>query len=308
MRECELAIIGGGIAGLSCAIYAKRSGLNPVLFERSVLGGQLLFVNKVDNYPGLDLNSDGSKLTEVLSRTVKELGVEIIQNGIDKVSVKDNLILESGQDVFKAQGVVIATGASFRKIGVKGEDELSGKGVSWCAVCDGFFFKNKKVAVIGGGNTAVEEAIYLSGICEKVYLIHRRDELRALGYLQKELLSKNNVEVIWNNKVKEISGNDFVESVTLEGTVDKKETKISLSGVFIAIGIEPCTDLFKGIVNIDESSFITTNEEMQTSQDKIWACGDCRKRPLRQLITAASEGAIAALSAYKKMRNSYISY
>jgi thioredoxin reductase (NADPH) len=203
--------------------------------------------------------------------------------------------------------LIIATGASFKKLGLAGEDKFLGKGVSYCALCDGFFFKDKEVAVVGGGNTAVSEAIYLSRLCKKVYLIHRRNSLRALEYLQKELFGKDNVQIIWNTKIKEIEGQDFLEELILEDIHQGVVKSLSVGGLFVAIGLEPNTKIFKDFIEVDKEGFIVTDQEMRTSLEFINACGDCRKKPLRQLITAAGEGAVAAISAYKYLRGSYIS-
>jgi thioredoxin reductase (NADPH) len=305
-----LAIIGAGIAGSSCAIYAKRAGLEFSIFEPKAVGGQLLFIEKIENYIGVEKEIKGADLVKRIIDAFNNLGIKVRNEKIIKIEIKDkdrvvNLFSEKASYTFK--GVVIATGASFKKLNVTGEDKFLGRGVSYCAVCDGFFFKGKEVAVVGGGNSACEEAIYLSKIANKVFLIHRRDRLRAIDYLQKELFNKKNIQVIFNKVVKEIKGEDFVKEVILEDVVTKKATHLSLDGIFIAIGMTPNTEIFKNIVSLDKNGFIITDENMKTSCDFVWACGDCRRRPLRQLITAASEGAIAALSAYKYLKSNYIS-
>jgi thioredoxin reductase (NADPH) len=305
-----LAIIGAGIAGSSCAIYAKRAGLEFSIFEPKAVGGQLLFIEKIENYIGVEKEIKGVDLVKRIIDAFNNLGIKVRNEKIIKIEIKDkdrvvNLFSEKASYTFK--GVVIATGASFKKLNVTGEDKFLGRGVSYCAVCDGFFFKGKEVAVVGGGNSACEEAIYLSKIANKVFLIHRRDRLRAIDYLQKELFNKKNIQVIFNKVVKEIKGEDFVKEVILEDVVTKKATHLSLDGIFIAIGMTPNTEIFKNIVSLDKNGFIITDENMKTSCDFVWACGDCRRRPLRQLITAASEGAIAALSAYKYLKSNYIS-
>lgn len=307
MQEHELIIIGAGIAGVSAAIYAKRAGLNPVLFEKTAIGGQLLFVDKIENYPGLKLDAKGYELVDILSNSVKDLSLKVISEEISDISQNgEKIILTSSKDKYQAKALIAATGAQWRKLGCKGEAEFSGKGVSFCAVCDGFFFKQKEVAVIGGGNTAVEEALYLSEICKKVYLVHRRDSLRAVDYLQKQLFAKDNIEVIWNSSVFSIEGNHLVEKIILSSK-DGGKKEIALQGVFIAIGVKPSTQLFSKLIDRDDFGFIITDDEMKTSNKAVYACGDCRKRPLRQLITAASEGATAALSAYRFLRDAYIS-
>ncbi|MCM8823971.1 MAG: thioredoxin-disulfide reductase [Candidatus Omnitrophica bacterium] len=307
-KNIDLTIIGGGIAGISAAIYSHRAGLNPIIFEKNVLGGQLLYIDTVDNYPAVYPHTPGIKFVDVLNSTLQEFKVNFINESVEKVELSDNgIVIYSENDTYLSQALIIATGAKPKRLGIEGEDLLIGKGVSFCAICDGFFFKDKDVAVVGGGNSAVEEALYLSHICKKVYLIHRRDKLRALDYLQKELFSKNNVELVWNTTVEKIYGEGRVEGVVLKNLVEDKKINFSVSAVFIAIGIEPVTEIFKSIVDTDRDGYIITDEWMHTSRKLIYACGDCRRRPLRQLITAASEGAIAGLSAYKDLRGNYIS-
>jgi len=304
----ELIIIGGGIAGVSAAIYAKRLGLNFDIFESKAVGGQLLFMENIDNYVGIGLGAKGHDLADSLQKALADLEIPLKNEKIIKAEISDDVLcLNTAKGVVKTKAAIAATGANFQKLGIKGEEELSGRGVSYCAVCDGFFFKNKSVAVIGGGNTAVEEALYLSGIAQKVTLVHRRDKLRALDYLQKKIFKKDNIEVLFNHTVKEIKGSELLEEITLEDVKTNQTKSLKLQGVFIAIGIKPNTEVFKSLISCDQSGFILADEEMKSSCPLIWAAGDCRKRPLRQLITAASEGAIAAVSSYKYLRGHYIS-
>ncbi|NQT28728.1 MAG: FAD-dependent oxidoreductase [Candidatus Omnitrophica bacterium] len=307
-KEIELAIIGAGIAGVAASIYAKRSGLEFSIFEAGGIGGQLLSMEDIDNYVGLKAGTKGRELAENLAKTLNDLKISVTNQEILKVELKGKeIILHTPESVYSAKGAIIATGANFAKLGFKNEAEFLGKGVSYCAVCDGFFFKGKDVAIVGGGNTAVEEALYLSEIANKVTLIHRRGELRAMEYLKKQLLDKNNIEVVFDSVVKEARGDDILREVVIESVVEQRSQTLAVAGLFVAIGIKPNTKIFKDIVSQGEKGFVITDEEMQSSVDFIWACGDCRKRPLKQLITAASEGAIAALSAYKYLKGHYIS-
>lgn len=307
-KEIPLAIIGAGIAGVSAAIYAKRAGLSFVLFEPGVIGGQLLLMETVDNYIGVKIGTKGYELAKTFASALLELDIDVLKEEITKVQVSGRqLEIYAGDNSFILKSAIIATGASFKKLGVGGEDRLIGKGVSYCAVCDGFFFREKTVAVVGGGNAAVEEALYLSNICCKVYLIHRRNELRAIDYLQKELFSRKNVEVVFNAAINEIKGQDFLEGVTIKNVNTQDETTIALNGLFVAIGVKPNTGAFRNVITLDDTGFILSDEEMKTSYDFIFAAGDCRRRPLRQLITAAAEGSIAALSAYKYLCGGYTS-
>ncbi len=305
----DLIIVGAGIAGVSAAVYAKRSGLDFLIFEPGLVGGQLQSMQHIDNYVGVGLGAKASQMVERLDQTISDLKIDLIKEKITKIS-KDGkfLKLDAENNNYKTKALIVATGASFRKLGLKREKDFIGKGISYCAVCDGFFFKGKEVAVVGGGNSAVEEALYLSEIAKKVILIHRRDKLRALDYLQKQLKAKDNLEIIYNSVVVEPKGKELLEGVVVEDLLTKNRKTLSLQGLFVAIGINPATELFKDLVSQDSQGFIITDEEMKTSHDSIWACGDCRRRPLRQLITAASEGAIASLSAYKYLKGHYISY
>lgn len=307
-KETELAIIGAGISGVSAAVYARRCGLDFLLFEAKAVGGQLLFMENIDNYIGIKLGTKGRDMAGELTETLANLNITVTNEEIIKAEIeKDILKLYTKDYAYAVKAGIIATGASFKKLGLKEESEFLGKGVSYCAVCDGFFFKGKDVAVVGGGNTAVEEALYLSDIARRVILIHRRDQLRALDYLQKKLFEKDNVEVMFNSVIKEIKGLKFLEKIVIENTKNNQKRLLNVEGLFIAIGIEPNTKIFSNLISRDKEGFIISDEEMKTSCDYIWAAGDCRKRPLKQLITAASEGAIAALSAYKYLRSHYIS-
>lgn len=304
----DLIIIGAGIAGVSAAIYAKRSGLDFLIFEPQAVGGQLLLMQDIDNYVGVGLGLKGPQMAQTLSQTLKDLEIEVINQRIDKVTLDvKQVTFQSEDSAYTAKTVIVATGASFKKLNLKQESEFIGKGISYCAVCDGFFFKGKDVAVVGGGNTAVEEALYLSEIVNKVTLIHRRDKLRSLDYLQKQLLAKDNIEVIYNSVVLEPKGKELLEEIIIENKLTNKKRTVPLQGLFVAIGINPATKFFQELVSCDEKGFIITDEEMKSSSDLVWACGDCRKRPLKQLITAAAEGATAALSAYKHLKGHYIS-
>ncbi len=307
-NNLELAIVGAGIAGVAAAVYAKRSGLDFCLFEARGLGGQLLLMENIDNYIGLSLGTKGRDLAQSLKKTLADLEIKPINDEITKLEgEKKSLNLSTKGETYSAQSLIVATGANFRKLGVVGEEEFSGKGVSYCAVCDGFFFKGKTVAVVGGGNTAVEEALYLSDIAEKVFLIHRRDSLRAIDYLQKQLFAKDNIEIVFNSQIKRVVGSEVVKEVILENPKNLKQESLPIQGLFVAIGIEPNTKLLKGLATLDQEGFILTDSEMKAKNSLIWAAGDCRKRPLRQLITAASEGAIAAMSVYKYLKGHYIS-
>lgn len=293
----DLLIIGSGPGGLGAAIYAERAGLDVAVIDRSpVSGGQVLTTYEVDNYLGLP-GISGSDISDRFREHADKLGVPFLTadvQGIECSSDRKKVITDEG--VIEARAVVLATGASHSTLGVPGESELAGMGVSYCATCDGAFFRNRTVAVVGGGDVAVEDAIFLAGICRKVYLIHRRDTLRAASSLQKKLLSLENVEVVWNSEVKEICGEDMVEAIQIYNKKSESNSRIEVNGVFIAVGIVPNTEPFKGIVEMDENGYIVADETCATSEKGIFAVGDIRKKPMRQIITAVADGANAVNS------------
>ncbi len=293
----DVLIIGSGPAGLGAAIYAVRAGLKTAVIDRSpISGGQVLITYEVDNYLGLP-GLSGSELSEKFRMHADNLGVAFITADVQGVEHASGLkVVHTAEGDFSAKAVILATGASHSKLGVLGEEKLLGAGVSYCATCDGAFFRNRTVAVVGGGDVAVEDAVFLAGICKKVYLIHRRDKLRAADSLQKKLLSLDNVEVLWNSVVKEITGEDVVEGVSVYNNVSDVQSSLAVNGVFIAVGIEPNTELFRGMVEMDEKGYILADETCVTSKEGIFAVGDIRKKPMRQIITAVADGANAVYS------------
>ena len=294
----DLIIIGSGPAGLSAAVYGKRAGLNLlVIEEKPMSGGQVLNTYEVDNYLGLpgingfDMGMEFRKHADKLNVEFKEAAVTGIEDKGDyKLVVMDNEVLETA-------AVLMATGAEHAKLGVPGEEELGGMGVSYCATCDGSFFRGRTVAVVGGGDVALEDAIYLARTCEKVYLIHRRDELRGAMILQEELKALSNVEILYNHVVTEIIGEDMVENLQLKNVVSGEETTLPVSGIFIAVGIHPNSELLKGLVPMDEGGYVLAGEDCATECQGIFVAGDIRKKPLRQIVTAVADGANAAVSA-----------
>lgn len=293
VKDIDLAILGAGIAGVSAAIYTKRAGLEFCIFEGGAVGGQLYLMEQVDNYVGLNLGTKGRDLAQKLNEALCDLNIDVINEEVIRLEAdkkRNILTVYTKECVYKAKCALIASGASFKKLAVKGEDEFLGKGVSYCAVCDGFFFKGKNVAVVGGGNTAVEEALYLSSIARKVILIHRKPQLRALDYLQKELAKKNNIELVLDSEVGEIKGSKLLEEVVVENIQSNKKQNISLEGLFIAIGVKPNTNLLSNIVTLDEGGFIITDEYMKTSSDFIWAAGDCANGRFASLLPLPQKG------------------
>lgn len=293
----DLLITGSGPAGLGAAIYAVRAGLKTAVIDKSPLsGGQVLTTYEVENYLGL-YGLNGSDLSDKFRDHADRLGVEFITADVKGIeNLADKKIIHTDKGDFDTKAVILATGASHSHLGVAGEEQFMGMGVSYCATCDGAFFRKKTVAVVGGGDVAVEDAIFLSGICEKVYLIHRRDKLRAVDRLQKKLLSLENVEVLWDSEISEISGSDVVESVLVCNNKNGSQSVLGVQGVFVAVGIVPNTEAFRGIVEMDERGYILADETCATSGEGIFAAGDIRKKPMRQIITAVADGANAVNS------------
>ncbi len=290
----DSVIIGAGAAGLSSAVYASRAGLEFIVLESGVAGGQMLTTSEIDNYPGF-LQTDGVELSMAMRSHAEKLGAKIKRDKVLSIDKNNNIWLLSGEkSSYKTKTVIIATGAKHKPLGVDGEREFIGRGVSYCAVCDGMFFRAKTVAVVGGGNTAAEEALYLSAVCERVYLIHRRDKLRANAILTNKLLQKENIEILWNSEISSICGDARVNKVILKDGRD-----VALDGVFISVGVLPVSDTFADIVDMDASGFIVAGEDCKTSAEGIFAAGDVRTKELRQIITAASDGANAVISVEK---------
>lgn len=294
----DLIIIGSGPAGLAAAVYAQRARLNTLVIEKAMVsGGQVLTTYEVDNYPGLP-GIGGYDLGLKFREHADGLGAEFAEDDVQRIEDEGQGGIKRvvcANETYETRALIIATGAVHRKLGVPGEEELAGAGVSYCATCDGAFFRNKVTAVVGGGDVAVEDAIFLSRMCKKVYLIHRRDELRAAKSLQESLLSKENVEVVWDTVVDRINGDGVVESLSLSNVKTGEKGKLELQGVFIAVGISPESSVFEGIVDMDHG-YIKAGEDGMTSAPGIFAAGDVRTKSLRQIITAAADGANAVTS------------
>ena len=299
----NILIIGSGSAGLTAAIYASRAGFKPLVLTGIQPGGQLTTTTDVENYPGYEDVIQGPWLMEQMQKQAENVGARIefdLMTNIDTENWPFNVITDSGKEII-AETIIIATGAQARWLGLESEEKYNGKGVSACATCDGFFFKNKKVTVIGGGNTAVEEALYLSNLCKKVTLIHRRNELRAEKILQSRLINKSNVEILWEKKVEEFLGDGLgVNGLKLSSTKDSSSLEIEVDGVFVAIGHDPSTAVFKDKIKLDKDNYVITDKGgTNTSVPGIFAAGDCVDKIYRQAVTAAGMGCMAALDAEK---------
>lgn len=292
----DLMIIGSGPAGLAAAIYAKRAELKVIVIEKNVMsGGQVLTTYEVDNYPGLP-GMGGFDMGMKFREHADSLGAEFVEDEVIRVEdKKDRKLVICQGNTYESKTVLIATGAGHRKLGVKGEEELSGMGVSYCATCDGAFFKKKTTAVIGGGDVAIEDAIFLARMCEKVYLIHRRDELRGAKSLQKRLFSLENVEVIWDTVVDSIDGEELVQGLSISNVKTGEKRAVPVNGVFVAVGITPNSAEFAGLAEM-EHGYIKADEDGVTNVPGIFVAGDVRTKHLRQIVTAVSDGANAVTS------------
>ena len=307
-KKEKVVIIGSGAAGLTAAIYAARANLTPLVVEGIQPGGQLTITTDVENYPGYADVVQGPWMMEQMRSQALNVGARIINDivvNVDFKKDKKTISLDSN-NVLSTNTVIIATGAQAKWLGLDSESKFNGKGVSACATCDGFFYRNKEVAVIGGGNTAVEEALYLSNICSKVTLVHRRDELRAEKILQKRLFAKENINIIWNNVISEILGDENgVNSLKIKDKNSDKTEIIKVEGVFIAIGHSPSTEPFKGVLEMDQEGYIIAQKPGTsiTNIEGVFAAGDCVDKIYRQAVTAAGMGCMAALDAEKWMQN-----
>lgn len=294
----DVLIIGGGPAGLTAGLYTARARLTTLLIESYTVPSQAVITDLIENYPGMPSGISGFELMDKFKKQAEQFGLNSIAGdvtGIERNS--DGWKVTAGNTVYDALSIIIATGARAKELGIPGEAKFRGKGVSYCAVCDGALFKDKDIVVIGGGNTAVEEALFLTRFAKKVTLIHRKGSLRATKILQERVWANEKMVCVFNSHVTEILGQNTVEAVKVKDA--QQESIISCRGVFIFVGLIPNTDFLKGVVVLDESGYIVTDEEMATSQKGIFACGDCRNKPLRQVITACGDGAVAAFSAQK---------
>ncbi|PKG23503.1 thioredoxin-disulfide reductase [Niallia nealsonii] len=293
----DVIIIGAGPAGMTAAVYTSRANLSTLMIERGIPGGQMANTEDVENFPGFE-SILGPDLSNKMFNHAKKFGAEYAYGDIKEVvDGKEYKTVKAGSKEYKARAVILSTGAEYKKVGVPGEKELGGRGVSYCAVCDGAFFKNKRLFVIGGGDSAVEEGVYLTRFASQVTIVHRRDELRAQKILQQRAFDNEKVDFIWNHTIKSINEKDGkVGSVTLVSTVDDTEQELDADGVFIYIGMVPLSKPFENLGVTNENGYIETNERMETKVPGIFAAGDIREKSLRQIVTATGDGSIAAQS------------
>ncbi len=298
MEQFDIIIIGAGTAGMTAGIYAARANKKTLILEGKNYGGQIINTPDIENFPALN-HISGIEYATNLYNQVKDLSVSYKREEVQNIT--EDRVVTTNKNQYQAKAVIIATGTQNRKLGLEGEDNLVGRGISYCATCDGRFYKGKNVAVIGGGNTAIEDAIYLSDLADKVYLIHRREGFRADQKAIEILKSKENVEFILNNKPNKLIAENKLTGLEIINN-ENEITKIDISGIFIAIGQIPNTEIFKNFIDLNESGYIKSKDGVHTNMDKIYVAGDVREKELRQLITAASDGAIAANTAITEIQ------
>ncbi|MBQ7335981.1 MAG: FAD-dependent oxidoreductase [Clostridia bacterium] len=298
----DLMIIGAGPAGMTAALYGARAGRSVLLFEAEAPGGQILNSPKIENYPALP-QTDGYTFSENLRQQLPQDLVTVVSEKVTQISRCNGLFCaHTGNEIYSGRKLILATGLKHRKLGVPGEESLLGKGVSFCATCDGMFFRKKEVAVLGGGNTAVQDALYLAEICSRVYLIHRRAELRAEQWLVDRMRENEKITFIGETVVEEMCGAPLLQALKLQNTVTKETRELPVSGVFEAIGLVPQHEMFGDLITTDKDGYILTDERCAAATPGVYAAGDCRAKTVRQLTTATADGTVAALAAVEDLR------
>jgi thioredoxin reductase (NADPH) len=294
----DVIIIGGGPSGFTAALYCARANLDTLLIEKMFSGGQMATTSMMENYPGFEEPIGGSDLAMRMEKQALKFGARVVKEEVGELSLEGNIkTVKTNNNAYQTRAIILCMGASPRELGLPREKELRGAGVSYCATCDGSFYKGRTVAVVGGGDTAAEDAIYLSRICDKIHIVHRRDELRAVKALQNELFNNKKVEFVWDSVVEEIEGKFDVEGIKVRNVKTNELKSIKVDGVFVAVGTSPNTALVKGKVDLSGAGYIVTDEKMQTNIRGVFAAGDIREKVLRQVVTAASDGAVAAYMA-----------
>lgn len=303
----DVIIVGGGPAGLTVGTYTSRARLKSLLIERALPGGQVTTIEWIENYPGFDEGISGIELSQRMEKQARWFGLEIIQGTVSEISLQDkikNIFLEQGRE-FETKALILATGANPKPLMVEGEEKYRGRGVSYCATCDGAFFRDKKIAVIGGGDSAVQEAISLTRFADIVYVVHRRDELRAIKIIQERAFANPKIKFIWNSVVEKIEGEETVNALFLKNVKTGEESVVNVEGIFIYVGYAPNTEFLKGLVRLDENNYIITDEKMSTSVPGVFAAGDVRAGSVKQIAVAVGDGATAAIAAEKYIEENF---
>ena len=299
MARYEVIIIGGGPAGLTAGLYTSRAGLRSLLVERGIVGGQIINATLVENYPGFPQGISGAELGSLMHQQAVKYGLEVVAAEVKGTGTGQPYTISTTEGDFEAKAVIMAAGSEYRKLGVPGEQRLSGHGVSYCATCDGFFFRDREVAVVGGGDTAITDALELTRHARKVYLIHRRGHLRAGQVLQQRAFAEPKMEFIWSTVVEELVGDKMLEGLKLRNAETGQRSTLEVGGVFVAVGVMPNSRSFFDIVDLDDAGYIVTEETMATSIPGVFAAGDIRRNSPRQVSSAVGDGATAAMSAFR---------
>jgi thioredoxin reductase (NADPH) len=296
----RVIIVGGGPAGLTAGLYTSRSRLDTLLIETGLLGGQMTTTELVENYPGFPQGVAGDELSRLMEEQAKRFGLQVVAKPVAGVELEgDKKVVETDEGSYLCDALIICTGAEYRKLGVPGENEFAGKGVSYCATCDGAFFRNSQIVLVGGGDSALTEALYLTKFVKEVTVVHRRDALRGAKIYQERVFANPKIKLLWNSVIEEIKGDSVVRSVLVKNLKTGKVTEHFTEGVFLFVGLLPRTQFLKGLVQMDEAGYVLTDEDGETSVKGIFAAGDCRKKLLRQIATAVGDGATAAFAAEK---------
>jgi thioredoxin reductase (NADPH) len=303
MDKYDVLIIGGGPAGLTAGLYASRAGLKTILSERAMFGGQIVNAQLIENYPGFPNGVSGFDLATYMHDQATKFGLEVTNDEVASIKVGKPHSIISAEKKWSADVIIIATGSQYKKLGIESEGAFLGKGVSYCATCDGYMLKNKAVAVVGGGDTAISDALELAQHCSEVYLIHRRDQLRASRILQDRAFAEPKMKFVWDSAVESLAGEPFLKTVNLKNLKTGIKNEISVSGLFVAVGVNPNSDIFRGELELDENSLIVTDMKMATTVPGIFAAGDIRSNSPRQVVAAVGDGATAAMSAFKYLKN-----
>lgn len=296
----EVIIIGGGPGGLTAGLYTSRARLSTLLIESALFGGQMTTTELIENYPGFPQGVAGDELSRRMEEQAKRFGIETVPQEAVKVSLEGNVkVVQTYESTYRCEALIISTGTEYRKLGVPGEKEFAGKGVSYCATCDGAFFRDSQIVVVGGGDSALTEALFLTKFVKELTIVHRRDALRGTKIYQEKVLANPKIKFLWNSIVQEIKGDSMVRSIIVKNVKTGEIKEFETEGAFLFVGLVPRTHFLKGIVQMDEGGYILTNEHCETSAKGIFAVGDCRKKLLRQIATAVGDGATAAFAAEK---------
>ena len=296
----EVVIIGGGPGGLTAGLYTSRARLSTLLIESALLGGQMTTTELIENYPGFPQGVTGDELSRLMEGQAKRFGMETVTEEVVRVSLEGDMkVVQTYESTYRCKALIVSTGTEYRKLGVPGEKEFAGKGVSYCATCDGAFFRDSQIVVVGGGDSALTEALFLTKFAKELTIIHRRDALRGTKIYQERALANPKIKFLWNSIVQEIKGDSMVRSIIVKNVKTGEIKEFETEGAFLFVGLVPRTQFLKGIVQMDEGGYVLTNEHCETSAKGIFAVGDCRKKLLRQIATAVGDGATAAFAAEK---------